>query len=89
VRKRSYRERVERSKSSTLPVGVCKNRLGGFTSGIKKEDKYNHLGTFNTAEEASIAYVLAKEAYVKEVALKWKDKIPKNVFDALMVWTVY
>jgi hypothetical protein len=35
---------------------------GKFTSGIVKDGKYNHLGTFDTAREASSAYENAKLA---------------------------
>ena len=44
---------------------------------------------YTTPEEASAAYVEAKEAYVKELALEWKDKIEPRAFEALMNWTVY
>lgn len=81
--------RVERIKDSNLPIGVMKNKVGGFTSSIKVGTTKEHLGTYKTPEEASAAYVLTKEAYVKELALEWKDKIEPRAFEALMNWTVY
>lgn len=77
------------SKNSDLPTGVLINKIGGYTAGLKRGLKGYHLGTFNTVEEASAAYVVAKEAYVKDVALEWKDKIEPRAFEALMNWTVY
>lgn len=77
------------SKNSDLPIGVLRNKIGGYTAGLKIRLKDCHLGTFNTVEEASAAYVKAKEAYVKEIALEWKDKIEPRAFEALMNWTVY
>ena len=81
--------RVDRGKGSKLPVGVLENKVGGYTASLKISGKDNHLGTFKTVEEASIAYVKAKEAYVKEVSLKWKGQIDTRAFEALMNWTVY
>lgn len=77
------------SRNSNLPIGVLRNKVDGYTAGLKIRLKDYHLGTFKTPEEASAAYVKAKEAYVKEVALEWKDKIEPRAFDALMNWTVY
>lgn len=47
-----------------------------------------HLGWFNTELEAFRAYKQAKEAYIKEVANKWKDQIDPKVYDALMKYEV-
>ena len=46
------------------------------------------MGTYNTSEEAFNAYKQAKEAYIKEVAEKWKDKIDPRVYDALVSYQV-
>ena len=47
-----------------------------------------HLGWFNTEIEAFNAYKEAKEAYIKEVAEKWKDQIDPRVYEALMKYEV-
>ena len=47
-----------------------------------------HLGWFNTELEAFLAYKQAKEAYIKEVANKWKDQIDPRVYEALMKYEV-
>ena len=47
-----------------------------------------HLGHFNTADQAFQAYKEAKEAYIKEVANKWKNQIDPRVYDALMKWEI-
>lgn len=47
-----------------------------------------HLGWFNTELEAFRAYKQAKEAYIKEVANKWKDQIDPKVYDALIKYKV-
>ena len=48
-----------------------------------------YLGYFNTAEQAFQVYKTAKEAYIKEVANKWKDKIDPKVYEALMNYEVH
>ena len=47
-----------------------------------------HLGWFNTEIEAFHAYKQAKEAYIKEVANKWKDQIDPRVYEALIKYKV-
>ena len=73
-----------------MPIGV---------SYSPKKDKYisyvnngfgnrTHLGTFSNPEEAFAAYKKAKEAWIKELANKWKDKLKPNVYEALMNYQV-
>lgn len=71
-----------------LPVGV--NKKGSkYEAAISYKGSRKRIGVYSTTEEASVAYVKAKEAYVKELALEWKDKIDPRAFEALMNWTVY
>ena len=51
-------------------------------------EERKRIGAYDTTEEASAAYVV-KEAYVKELALEYKDQIEPRAFEALMNWTVY
>ena len=46
------------------------------------------LGYFSTPEEAFQIYKEAKEAYIKEVANKWKDQIDPRAYEALMNYQV-
>ncbi len=65
----------------------CSN--GRFVSCLcKTGEKRNYLGTFSTEIEAFNAYKQAKEAYIKEVANKWKDQIDTRVYEALMKYQV-
>ena len=71
------------------PVGVrYRKRFDKFESQVTLYGKMVYLGTFNTPEEAFCAYKEAKEAYIKEVANKWKDQINPRVYEALMKYRV-
>lgn len=57
-----------------------------FVAQIRIDGKNQHLGYFDCPQEAHGAYKTAKEAYVKEKALEWRDRIADEVYDALMRW---
>lgn len=46
------------------------------------------LGTFNTVEEAFDKYKITKEKLIKDVAEKYKDKIPSKTYEAMMNWKI-
>jgi len=82
---------VTHAKQSSEPTGVCKRENGQFGAKVLIDKKPVNLGTFDTPEEAFLAYKTAKEAYVKQVADEYKEKypqFPKKVYDALYAWTV-
>ena len=54
----------------------------------KNKGKQEYLGSFKTELEAFNAYKQAKEAFIKEQAEKWKDKIDERAYKALMNYTV-
>lgn len=71
------------------PQGVYYNKpTSKYLAGMKYNGKSKHLGLFECPQEAHQAYKIAKEAYVKEKALEWQDRIDDNVFQALMNWTL-
>jgi hypothetical protein len=71
----------------SLPIGVSK-RLNKFGASIKRNNKRTRLGSYDTPEEAFHAYKTAKEAYIKEVADKWKDQIDPRVYQAMCNYKV-
>ena len=74
-------------KRGELLIGVSK-KGDRFCASIHKHGKQKGLGTFDTELEAFWAYKEAKEAYIKELAEKWKDQIDPRVYEALMKYQV-
>ena len=71
-------------------IGVCWcSKDKAFIAQVRKnKGKREWLGYFKTEIEAFKAYKTAKEAFVKEQANKWKDKIDDRAYKALMKYTV-
>ena len=71
-------------------IGVYwRNTKKAFVAQVNKnKGKSEHLGYFKTELEAYNAYKVAKEAFVKEQANKWKGKIDLRAYEALMNYTV-
>ena len=77
---------VKKGKSrGEYPIGVSFHKARGM---LRATLNNKHLGHFNTPEEAFQVYKVAKEAYIKEVANKWKDQIDIRVYEALMDWSI-
>ena len=65
------------------------NKRKAFEARVRKnKGKSEYLGLFTTEIEAFNAYKVAKEAFVKEQANEWKDKIDIRAYEALMNYTV-
>lgn len=73
----------------TLPIGVALHD-SKYQAHFCGRGKLNHLGTFDTPEEAFYAYKKAKEQYIKELAEKYfqEGKITEKVYNALMKYEV-
>ena len=71
------------------PIGVQYYKPSDcFRAYVGCYSKRIYLGQFNTELEAFRAYKQAKEAYIKEVANRWKDQIDHRVYKALMNYQV-
>ena len=81
--------RRQRFRGGT-PVGVRRSKSGRYIAGVDVDGYRKNLGTYNTAEEAFLAYKNAKEAYIKEVAQDYFDRglITERVRDALFRYEV-
>ena len=78
-----------KSVRGQFPQGVIYNcTKTRYRARIQRSNKWESLGTYDTPEEAFYAYKPVKEAYIKELANKWKDKIDPKVYNALMKWEI-
>ena len=68
-----------KNNTSIVYKATCKNTLS---------NKSVHLGYYPTPEKAFEIYKKFKEKYIKEVADKYKDRIPYNLYSAMYNWKV-
>lgn len=72
-----------------LPIGVCHvNKSGKYMAKYKQNGKDVYIGTYKSAELAFESYKMKKEEQIKSVALKYKDLIPNNVYNALINYNI-
>ena len=71
-------------------IGVhwCNTKEAFVAQVSKSKGKREHLGYFKTELEAFNAYKVAKEAFVKEQANKFKSQIDPRAYEALMNYEV-
>ena len=71
------------------PIGVYFHKQKGkFHAQCAVNGKQQHLGSFDTPEEAFAAYKPFKENLCKQLALKWQSEIDARLFNAMMKWSV-
>lgn len=76
-------------RENGLPIGVSL-RNGRYQAKCRNANsKYDVLGTFDTAQEAFIAYKKHKENVIKRVAQKYKKEISSALFASLFGFVVY
>lgn len=71
------------------PIGVSWSKQHRkFESYITRHGKRKHLGLFSNAQDAFMVYKKAKEDYLKELSVIWKDQIDSRVCEVLNSWEV-
>ena len=71
------------------PIGVYFDKQNGkFKARCNVNGNQQHLGLFNTPEEAFAVYKPFKENLCKQLALKWQHEIDSRLFNAMMKWEV-
>ena len=78
---------VRKASRGNYPIGVYYDKkLKRFLAKLSlgADNSCKHLGCFETVEDAFLAYKVAKESYVKELAESWKDKVDSRVYQALV-----
>lgn len=74
-------------RRGSLPQGVSwSSRDNVYYANTRMNGRTKYLGIFDCPQEAYEVYKEHKEAYVKEKALEWQDRIADNVFQALVNW---
>ena len=72
-----------------MPIGVSYfKRDKKYAASIGKFGKQYYLGLYSTPIEAFEVYKQAKEQHIKNVAEKYKDKIPNKLYEAMYKWEV-
>lgn len=71
------------------PLGVYfDNNKRKFVSLVKCHGKTKLVGAFDSPEDASQAYKVAKEAQIRVVALEHREVLKSAVFESLMDWKI-
>lgn len=76
-----------KSKRGTLPIGVSSFR-GRFVAHMNAGKKSQHIGIYDTPEEAFVAYKQYKEKVIQSVANRYKGVIPERLYSAMMAYNV-
>lgn len=76
-------------KRGDCPVGVhWDSTKEKYVAQVNKNKSRKFLGYFDNPISAFNVYKKAKEAYIKEVAEVWKEKIDYPVYTSLLNWTI-
>ena len=79
----------QNKKRGDFPVGVTYHKnTGNFVAQLSTSAGRKRFGAFNNVIDAFAAYKKAKEAYLVELAEKWKDKIDDRAYEALINYEV-
>ena len=74
-----------------LPKGVYLDKghkTPRYRARVSQDGKRVCYGSYSNLEDAWLAYKEAKEAWIKVVAERWKDKIDPRAYNALLNYTV-
>lgn len=76
-------------KGMDLPLGVTFSK-GRYIAYCSYGDKIKHLGSFSNPDDAYVAYKIAKEAYIKDVAQDYYNKglMHIRIYNALMNYEI-
>ena len=81
---------VAQNARGEYPVGVSfYKQTGKFKASCAVNGKRQHLGYFNTPQEAFAVYKTFKENLCKQLALKWQSEIDERLFNTMMNWQIH
>jgi len=77
------------TRRGKFPIGVSYHKRDcSYEASCIINDKPIHLGTFNNPIKAFNSYKEAKEKYIKEIADRYKNNIPLNLYEAMYKYKV-
>ena len=84
---------IKNRTGNSFPAGVYyKKRLNKYIAQLSNTSNgirtTIHLGCFNTPDEAFLKYKEAKEAYLKELADKWKNQLSVKAYNGIINYIV-
>ena len=72
-----------------LPIGVCYDRLKKkYKANLKVDSRNMHLGNFEEISDAFMAYKIAKESNIRNVAERYRALLPNRVYNSLISYEV-
>ena len=78
-----------KASRGNYPIGAYKDSGSDkFISSVNFAGKNITIGSFDTPKEAFKAYKKYKEKFIKEIANRYKEKIPDKVYRAMMNWKI-
>ena len=80
---------VQKRTVYDLPIGVSISNSGKFVVKFRRNgEKLKHIGTFDSIEDAFLAYKREKEAWLKFLANKYKSELDPRAYEALIAYEV-
>lgn len=76
------------NSNRSLPTSVVMNTSNNFYSRFSINGFTQYIGTFDTPEEAFLAYKQAKEQYLQHLAYKYEESLDPRAFNALLYYSV-
>lgn len=71
-----------------LPIGVNYNENNKFFIRVRIDNKIICRYGFNNKYDAFHCYKIEKEKYIKQVADKYKNKIPNKLYESMYKWKI-
>lgn len=80
--------KVDRARGK-YPIGVnFRHKTNKYEAKCRNNGKSIALGTYNTEEDAFMVYKQYKELLIKNIAEKYKAKIPAKLYNAMVCYSV-
>lgn len=77
------------SSRGNLPIGVGLNKSNNkYIARCSINGKTKHIGIYDTPEEAFYSYKEYKEDIIKNIADKYREQIPKELYMALINYEI-